>query len=86
MKLDYTKLDYFIRHLGTHTGEKVKQMQPMRLCIFLGTHFEGTFEDAQWQKVVQMQLVHCQLQCSGVQIPSAEKGGRINRSINSGIA
>ena len=34
---------------------KVKQMQPMWLCLFSGRQFEGTFENAQWRKVKQMQ-------------------------------
>ena len=34
---------------------KVKQMQPMSLCIFSGRQFEDTFDNAQWRKVKQMQ-------------------------------
>ena len=34
---------------------KAKQMQPMRLCILSGKHFEETFEDTQWRKTKQMQ-------------------------------
>ena len=41
-------------HLKTHSGEKVKQMQPMWLCILTGRPFEDTFENAQWGKVKQM--------------------------------
>ena len=36
-------------------GEKVKQMQPVWLCIFSGRPFEDTFENAQSRKVKQMQ-------------------------------
>ena len=34
---------------------KVKQMQPMWLCFFLGRRFEDTFENPHWRKVIQMQ-------------------------------
>ena len=34
---------------------KVKQMQPMRLCICSGMQFEDTSENAQWKKIKQMQ-------------------------------
>ena len=34
---------------------KVKQMQPMWLCLFLCSQFEDTFENAQWRKIKQMQ-------------------------------
>ena len=30
-------------------------MQPMWLCIFWGRHFEETYENPQWRKVIQMQ-------------------------------
>ena len=36
---------------------KVKQMQPMLLCIFLCKRFENTFEKTQWRKDKQMQPV-----------------------------
>ena len=32
---------------------KVKQMQPVQLCILLCKRFEDPFEDAQWEKVKQ---------------------------------
>ena len=32
---------------------KLKQMQPMRLCLLSGKWFEETFKDAQWRKVKQ---------------------------------
>ena len=34
---------------------KVKQMQPMWLCLFLGRQFQDSFENTQWGKVKQMQ-------------------------------
>ena len=34
---------------------KVKQMQPMSLCLFSGEQFEDTFENTQWRKIKQMQ-------------------------------
>ena len=34
---------------------KIKQMQPMWLCLFSYRPFEATFENAQWRKVKQMQ-------------------------------
>ena len=34
---------------------KIKQMQPMWLCIFSCRPFEETFKNAQWRKVKQMQ-------------------------------
>ena len=34
---------------------KVKQMQPMSLCMLSGRQFEDTFENTQWGKVKQMQ-------------------------------
>ena len=32
------------RHLKSHSGEKILQMQPMRLCICTGGPSEETFE------------------------------------------
>ena len=32
---------------------KVKQIQPIFLCILSGTQFEDTFENAQWIKIKQ---------------------------------
>ena len=34
---------------------KIKQMQPMQLCIFSSMRFEETFENAEWRKAKQMQ-------------------------------
>ena len=34
---------------------QVRQMQPMRLFLFSGRHFQGTFDNAQWRKAKQMQ-------------------------------
>ena len=34
------------------TVEKIKQMQPMRLCFFWGRQFEDTFENAHWRKKI----------------------------------
>ena len=43
-------------HIGNGTNSwKLKQMQPMRLCLFLGKQFEDTFENTQWRKAKQMQ-------------------------------
>ena len=36
---------------------KVKQMQPMRLCLLSRKRFEETFKDAQWRKVKHTQLM-----------------------------
>ena len=36
---------------------KVKQVQPVWLCILSCKQFEGTFENAQWRKAKQMQQV-----------------------------
>ena len=32
-------------------------MQPMRLCLFLGSRFKETYDKAQWSKVKQMHPV-----------------------------
>ena len=45
---------------------KVKQMQPMRLCIFSGKLFEETFENAQCRKVKRIQPMWLCI-CSGRQ-------------------
>ena len=44
-------------HLKTHSGEKSYKMQPLRLCICSCIHFDGTFENSLWRKVVQMQAM-----------------------------
>ena len=45
------------RHRNKHYHQwgKVKQMQPMWLCILKGMPFEDTHENAQWRKVKQTQ-------------------------------
>ena len=43
---------------------KVKQVQPMWICVLLCKQFEDTFENSQWTKVVQMQpMCLCILLC-----------------------
>ena len=46
-----------VRHHNKHYHQwgKVKQMQPMWLCILKGRPFEETYEIAQWRQVKQMQ-------------------------------
>ena len=44
----------FRRHLKTQ-WRKVKQMQPIWLCILWSRPFEDSFDNAQWRKTKQMQ-------------------------------
>ena len=44
-------------HIGNAQWRKVKQMQPMWLCILKGRPFEETHESTHWRKVEQMQLM-----------------------------
>ena len=47
-----SKLQYYKGGQG-----KIKEMQPLRLCICTGKQFEDTFENAQLRKAKQMQPV-----------------------------
>ena len=51
-------LHHLMQALWGHVWEqqwiKVKQMQPMWLCIMLCKHFEDTFENAEWEKMQPM--------------------------------
>ena len=63
---------------------KVKQMQPMRLCLLSGKWFEETFKDAQWWKVKQMQPLRlCLLRASDLKkhlkMHSGEKSNKCNQ-------
>ena len=51
---------HFWKHSKTFENtqwRKVKQMQPVWLCIHSGRRFEEAFENTQWRKVKQMQPV-----------------------------
>ena len=63
---------------------KVKQIQPIFLCILSGTQFEDTFENAQWRKVKQMQQCdfassHASALKTHLKTHSGEKANKCNQ-------
>ena len=53
----YKANEWFEKTFENSQWRKIKQMQPMRLCIFLGRQFEQPFEDTRWIKITKMEPV-----------------------------